>query len=1445
MRKKPFRTRGLAMTLAAATALAAVPVSQVRARQESAQLPTPVYSWDFESDDVSDAALEGEASIVKDRIKGRVLNLPGGSVGAGSMTLPQDLFENLGDEGFTISMWVKASSDTGAYTKIFDASNSPLGATYDGGNNWSCPDFALAAGGNVYDLTLYVGEAGKSTENKSKICYDTHLLRDAWQHMTVSVSPQAYRVYINGEEITYQDAQQGTKKVTEVLPSLFADGYLASLQYASIGKSFYTSDNDFCGQVDDVQFYGEALEANEAKELFESYGEIDTTVPPAEITVDMAESTGAVKHGATGFLYGLGEDDVPNVNLLTAIKPYMCEQKPADGLQHPNGDILNIADTFLEAGGDSIQIACPDIYANWPYEFESIPEYLEKLKEMVRQVKEAGLSERAVYVPFNEPNGNWYGNITDSTVQQNFFSAWKQAYDAIKSVDPNAKIAGTNLTHYIDSHMKAFVQFCAQNDCIPDQITWHVLNDGLYNSFPSDVAKFRSYEKQYWIDAGKTTEEKEIVINEYADFTHLGVPGQLARWIGLFEDEKVTACLAYWHISNNLDDLAADNNEPNGAWWLYKWYGEMSGDTLSMKTAGLPKTQLYGVASLDENKKSANVIFGGADGKLNVTLEHVDQTESFSGKVKVKLESTSWTGINGAADEPVLVREEIYPVDEDGSVTIPIEDMVAASAYNITVTQAGDEDTTGVCTEGPWRQTYEAEDAILAGNARKAGKDSRYACSGTGQAQYIDDPGDSVTFRVEVPRDGYYKFDMVYGAATGNNTSDTSSNDPKNAVQELYVDGEKSADMLLENTLTWYMSGMHTEYVYLKAGSHDLKVEATKSEGKATLDCMYLTFVGDEEALYRAKNVKEYEAELSDFNVLGEQTSTTVSTDTALPGYSASGYVTGLDTPVTEGGGIRFTVCVAENGMYKLTADYAAQEEGSLNFYLDNTALTLDNLIASETAQATDGAWGTVSTVVFLQKGINIIDLDAQDASMAVDKLTVEREQDQSQITVIEAEDCKTFGNVAVGSNSYASGGKYVKQILASAEGKNGLLLEYDALEAGDYRLVIYQSNKELFGNHSYNAQMVDRFVTLSVNGGEPQQVFFRNTYSDEAFKSQVATVTLKEGANTIQIYNDDSRTIKNGVGGVNTCVNYTPNLDKFEITSAVRQTNVPQIKPADSAVLELLVKAAAQLREADYTKESYQAFASAYQAARELLGENPSLEQQEKVDEALENLAKAMANLEPSGSQSVPKANTAGLQEAVNQAEKLVQTEYTEESYTIMARALAVAKALLNGNPDQNLQAAVDAGASALNSSVAGLTRAVPQKGTKTEIGGFVYRVTKSSSTAGTVALVKSVKKNRKAAVIPSTVNIAGYSFRVTSIEKKAFANHKKLARAVIGSNVKTIGARCFKGCGKLKKLQVKSKALSKVGKSALQGVPKKAVIKVPAKKRQKYGKLFGRKVR
>ena len=1600
---------------------------------ESKFAETPVYSFDFEDGTAGKGTFEGKASVKEDYNKGKVLSLEGGS-----MTLPQDLFSKLGTDGFTISMWVKADSDTGNYTKVFDASNAPLGKSYSG-HNWSEPDFAFAAGGDVYDMTLYVGDPQTECASKTKLKYDEHISRTKWQHMVVSISPDDYKIYFDGKEVSYADAQGSTQAVKTVLPKLFADNYLASLKYASIGKSYYTSDANFKGLVDDINFYAKALSADETAALYKSYGEIKNETEPITMSIDMDKDnmTGDIKHGATGFLYGIGEDNVPDVNLMTAIKPYMCEQKPPEGLQHPNGDILVMADTFIEAGGDSIQIACPDIYADWPYEIEKTEDgkndytkYAEKLKVMAQQIKDAGLSDKAVYVIYNEPEGNWFGSIWSGNMDE-FNNAWKLAYDAVKSVDPDAKIAGPNFAVYHGSQLEKYMKFCAENDCIPYQMTWHVLGDPQYVTFHDDVAEFRGFEKKYWIDPKLTTGEMEIVVNEYADFTQLGVPGQLARWIALFEDEKATACLAYWHISNNLCDLAASNNEPNGAWWLFKWYAEMSGETLNITTSGAPHTQFYGVASMDENKKSAMAVFGGANGTVPVTLTNVNKSGIFGKKVNVKIESTSWTGINGAAEAPVFVKEAVYPVDENGNVVVEMTDMVAASAYRFTITQAEDDAAEGIISEGAWRKTYEGEDAVLAGSAKNAGKNGMYACSGTGQVQGMNGTGDSATFNVDVPEAGWYRFDMVYGAATGNNTGDTAANDPKNAIQTLTVNDGEPVSMYLENTLHWYMSGQHTEYIKLNKGENSLKVAATGSKGKASIDCMYLTYVGDDAALDQERYVKTYEAELSDYNVLGEQTATTVTTASDIKGYSGAGYATGLNTSVEDGGGIRFTTFAKENGMYDMTIRYAASEGATLDYYVNNTNLTLNNKVGSLNLTATDGKWNEAKTTFFLKKGINIIDLDASSAQVAVDTLTIRQAIEKKATTVIEAEDCKSVGSVSVGANEVASNGKYVKGILADKDAKNALLVEYTAPEAGTYEFAVYQSNKELFGNHVYNAQMVDRFITISVNDGEPQNVYFRNTYSDDSFRSQVVTLNLKKGVNTIKIYNSDYRVHKNEHSGVNECTNYTPNLDKFEISPAVydgdysalnteitKALNVNKefytedsckalekalenalkdgageaetkalqdalgalvLKEADVAQLKTTIADAdakvKEIRKEHYTPQSYQTLTEALAAAKKLgedatadvvagairelqsamegLTKNPWIVKAENLDpkDYTEDTYKAVKEkldivLNPGDGVNVKNAITdlrnaieklkaveraaadyTALNAAIARAKVLDANAYTEESYQKVKEALAAAKKLTDAKDDQ--QAEVDAAAKALNDAIDALVKKpandpkddnkpdnnnnnnnsnnnsnnntnnntaapdnkkpLPAKGAVYTVGKAVYQVNVSDETNGTVTFVKPFKKTYTSITVPATVDIEGYTFRVTAIKDKACYKNTSLKTVKIGSNVETIEKRAFEGCKKLTKvtigdkvtkisdkafkkctslkkivipskvttigksafegdsklqtITIKGNKLKSVGSKALRGIHKKSKITVPAKKYTAYKKLLKKK--
>ena len=120
------------------------------------------------------------------------------------------------------------------------------------------------------------------------------------------------------------------------------------------------------------------------------------------------------------------------------------------------------------------------------------------------------------------------------------------------------------------------------------------------------------------------------------------------------------------------------------------------------------------------------------------------------------------------------------------------------------------------------------------------------------------------------------------------------------------------------------------------------------------------------------------------------------------------------------------------------------------------------------------------------------------------------------------------------------------------------------------------------------------------------------------------------------------------------------------------------------------------------------------------------------------------------------------------------------------------------------------------------------------------IYKITSSSAKTGTASLIGTKKKTIKKLVIPSYITSGGKKYKVISIGANALKGRKKLAAVTIGKNVTGIGKQAFYGCSKLKKITVKGTLLKKVGKNALKGIHKKAVIKVPKKKKKTYQKLF-----
>ena len=121
--------------------------------------------------------------------------------------------------------------------------------------------------------------------------------------------------------------------------------------------------------------------------------------------------------------------------------------------------------------------------------------------------------------------------------------------------------------------------------------------------------------------------------------------------------------------------------------------------------------------------------------------------------------------------------------------------------------------------------------------------------------------------------------------------------------------------------------------------------------------------------------------------------------------------------------------------------------------------------------------------------------------------------------------------------------------------------------------------------------------------------------------------------------------------------------------------------------------------------------------------------------------------------------------------------------------------------------------------------------------VNGVSYKVTKIENAKNAQVTITSLDKKKSAIVIPDYITINGVKCKVVTIKKKAVYKRTKLKKLTIGKNVQTIEDNAFKS------ITIKSTVLKKVGKNAIKGIHKKAVIKVPKKQYKKYKKLFGKK--
>lgn len=801
------------------------------------------------------------------------------------------------------------------------------------------------------------------------------------------------------------------------------------------------------------------------------------------LTADFSELTGEVTSGASGYLYGIAEKGVPSENMTESIDISTVSQKVPNGLQHPIGDISHVYNQLENTDYDVVYLQ--DAYSTWYYEQENIErkradgsydwkefvekDYLPRVKKTVEELSKAPYSDKVVYCLYNEcDNGVWFGETkqNDSEIgvygeyneigANNFFEAWKLTYDYVKSLNGDALIGGPGFCDYDSNEIRAFMEYCVNNSCVPDIMIYHELNDYSIFFWQQHVRDYRAIEEELGIA------ELPIIVTEYGRMQDNGLPGKMLQYITQIELTKVYGDNAYWRLANNLCDVAADSNSPNSNWWLYRWYADMEGKTPLIKYQDLFRSNFenafikrkaeytsqgfMGVVSINENANQIDVICGGRKGSAAVKLKNLNETSLKGKKVHIQIEEVVYKGISGIVNAPIILSEQITTINSN-SLNIDLNKMDEANAYHIVIREAAsfddmDYDTTQRAAR------FEFESGDLLGNAYTY--DSAYATTGEleGMVGGMENEGDGISLSFDAPRDAVYNLDIIYGNANDGAWDENGRQNPDDRIDAstiVAIDGEElEAPLSLPNTIKSEYTSCITLKAELTKGKHTISFK--HNEGTYVLDSLVVTPTNDN----------------STIAVLNDSDRTTDNNKSFLAVANADGYYR-LDVANADGEKITGTAYVN-------------------SVKIDNTEVNL----------------------VYLMKGLNYIDIEtAENASVQISTT-------EDLGSFIPASSFKLSNDAKLNDNGDAVG-------ISSEGGKASVKVKAD--KAGTYALTIKYSNNEENGKHAYNVDLVEEYVTISSNG-KSQDVFCRNTYSWNTYNTVTAYVELKKGDNTITFTN-------------------------------------------------------------------------------------------------------------------------------------------------------------------------------------------------------------------------------------------------------------------------------------------------------------------------------------
>jgi len=397
------------------------------------------------------------------------------------------------------------------------------------------------------------------------------------------------------------------------------------------------------------------------------------------LSVDLSTPIRPVTHCASGSLYGITETIPASIDDLVApLKPYMFCQPPhgTSANQHAYGNSMTVSDRLKSVPSARVQITLPDQLQGWPYNWPGQSSWLAQVKTIIQEKIATGRNNYHSYNIWNERGGTWNASNGDFYTQ-----CWKPTFDLIRQMDPTAKICGPGDAYYNSTGISEFLTFCKNNKCIPDYLSWHQWGSG---GIPAAVENYRALEKTLGISP------LEICINEYSSKTsdpYEGCPGYAVPFIAKFERHGIeSACISWWFTAypGRLGSLLTPSNQKGGGWYLYKWYGDMSGQMVKITPPNDRTDGIDGFGCIDETQHFASICVGGNNtGTVNVNISGIPA--SFGSQVNVALDYVTWTNKDAAVAGTTSISTTVYNVTNK-SISVPVNVTSSLYAYRVLIT---------------------------------------------------------------------------------------------------------------------------------------------------------------------------------------------------------------------------------------------------------------------------------------------------------------------------------------------------------------------------------------------------------------------------------------------------------------------------------------------------------------------------------------------------------------------------------------------------------------------------------------------------------------------------------------------------------------------------------------------------------------------------------------